>query len=144
MNYPQTNSFSNGIWYYMYGISRILQPNISLCYAGPKLGIHVKSTHWEIPRHPFQDAWKSQSPLQRAPCSSPCMGCWRMRRRKRSAGSCVPICRQRSWSHSLMAICLRGGKRIRFLKREREDILVVQSWPSPLSLHQRESGQIFG
>lgn len=104
---------------------------------------------WEIPRHPFQDAWKSQSPLQRAPCSSPCMGCWRMRRRKRSAGSCAPIGRQRSWSHSLMAVCLRGGKRIRFLKREREKgkISSLFSLGPVHSVYIRgkvDNGQIYG
>lgn len=60
-------------------------------------------TYWKSPARRSRASWRSQSPLQTVPGSSPCVSCQRMKRTMRSGGNYAPIGTQRSWSHSWVA-----------------------------------------
>lgn len=76
-------------------------------------------TYWKSPVCRSRASWRSQSPRQTVPGSSPCVSCQRMKRRMSSGGNYAPIGTQRSWSHSWVAKKAgqaeeeRGGKRER-------------------------------
>lgn len=80
-------------------------------------------TYWKTPRRRSQASWRSQIRRQTVPGFSPCMGYQKRTRSMRmmkmkSGGNCAPIDRQRSWSHSWMAVSAGWGKRRRVRGRD--------------------------